>query len=57
MKKDRLVFDLGEAKANIDRYEGDLAKSPELQRIISYAISWYGYRAPCPRSLRQGREW
>jgi len=46
VRNDRLVSDLADAKANIDRYEGDLAKSPELQRIMSYAISWYGYRTP-----------
>ena len=46
MKKDHLVSDLAEAKTNIDRYEPELAKSPDLQAIMSYAISWYGYRAP-----------
>lgn len=46
MKKDRLVSDLAEAKANIDRYEQELARSPDLQAIMSYAISWYGYQAP-----------
>jgi uncharacterized protein (DUF433 family) len=46
MKKDRLVSSLDEARTNIDQYERELAKSQELQAIMSYAISWYGYRAP-----------
>src|SRR3970040_1068557 len=43
MPKDQLVSNLDEAKANIDRYEHQLAKSPELQAIMSYAMSWHGY--------------
>ena len=44
MKKMRLVTDVAEAKSNIDRYESELAKSAELQAIMSYARSWLGYR-------------
>jgi len=45
MPKDQLISNLDEAKANIDRYEHQLAKSPELQAIMSYARSWHGYLA------------
>jgi uncharacterized protein (DUF433 family) len=43
MSKDRLVSSPDEVKANIDRYERELAKSPDLQAIMSYARSWHGY--------------
>jgi uncharacterized protein (DUF433 family) len=42
----KLVSSLEEAKANIDRYERELAKSKELQAIMSYARSWHGFPAP-----------
>jgi hypothetical protein len=35
MSKDLLVSALAEAKANIDRYEHELARSNELQAIMS----------------------
>jgi uncharacterized protein (DUF433 family) len=43
MSKDRLVSSPAEAKASIDRYERELAKSSDLQAIMSYARSWHGY--------------
>ena len=46
MPKDRLVSGLAEAKSNIDRYGPELAKSKELQAIMSYARQWHGYLAP-----------
>lgn len=45
MPKGQLVTSLDEVKANIDRYERELAKSKELQAIMSYARAWCGYRA------------
>jgi uncharacterized protein (DUF433 family) len=45
MSKDLLVSALAEAKANIDRYEHELARSSGLQAIMSYARSWHGYLA------------
>ena len=45
MSRDLLVSGLAEAKANIDRYERELAKSKELQAIMSYAKQWHGYLA------------
>lgn len=46
MPKDQLVASFAEAKANIDRYAQELARNAELQAIMSYALSWYGYLAP-----------
>jgi uncharacterized protein (DUF433 family) len=46
VKKEHVVSSFSEAKANIDRYERELAKSTELQEIMSYARSWHGYLAP-----------
>lgn len=46
MKKHHFVASFEEAKASIDRYESALAKSVELQAIMSYVRSWYGYLAP-----------
>jgi uncharacterized protein (DUF433 family) len=46
MAEDRLVTSVSEAKANIDRYAKQLAKSPELQAVMSYARAWHGYREP-----------
>jgi uncharacterized protein (DUF433 family) len=40
-----LISTLEQAKANIDRYERELAKSKELQAIMSYARSWHAYPA------------
>jgi uncharacterized protein (DUF433 family) len=45
MSKGQLVTSAAEARANIDRYEQQLARSSELQRIMSYARSWHGYLA------------
>jgi uncharacterized protein (DUF433 family) len=46
MAEDRLVTSVSEAKANIDRYAKQLAKSPELQAVMSYARAWHGYQGP-----------
>lgn len=46
MRKEHLVSSFVEAKANIDRYERELAKSADLQAIMSYARQWHGYIAP-----------
>jgi uncharacterized protein (DUF433 family) len=42
MPKDQLVSDLAEAKANIDRFEHELARSADLQALMSYSRAWYG---------------
>ena len=39
-----LVTKVTEAKSNIDRYEAELARSADLQAIMSYARAWHGYR-------------
>jgi uncharacterized protein (DUF433 family) len=41
--KHRLVTSANEAKANIDRYEKQLAGNAELQALMSYARAWHGY--------------
>jgi uncharacterized protein (DUF433 family) len=46
ISRDELVSELQEAKANIDRYQRELASSQELQAIMSKARQWHGYRAP-----------
>jgi hypothetical protein len=62
VKKEHVVSSFSEAKANIDRYERELAKSTELQEIMSYARSWHGYLAPdggwrgCPEQVCGIRE-
>jgi uncharacterized protein (DUF433 family) len=50
MADDRLVTSVSEAKANIDSYARQLAKSPELQAVMSYARAWHGYQ-------ERGGEW
>lgn len=45
MKTQRLVVNRGEAVANIDRYERELAALPALQAVMSYARAWHGYQA------------
>jgi uncharacterized protein (DUF433 family) len=45
MRKGQLVTNVAEARANIDRYERQLAGSPDLQGVMSYARSWHGYLA------------
>jgi len=45
MTKTQLVATSDEARANIDRYEAELSKSPDLQAIMSYVRAWHGYQA------------
>lgn len=46
MARDHLVANVAEAKANVDRYEAELASSDELQGIMSYARAWHAYLGP-----------